>query len=316
MSVVDVPTERATRIKPVVPKTAASHVPVNERSTRRSGGSVQPLDRSWRAAILAGVPGRTVVVIPCFDEENRLDPDRVLSLAENHLDVLLVDDGSSDATVALMRSTAARATAERRAGRIDVLEIGTHVGKSEAVRQGLCRATAADVDIVGYCDADFATPPDEVVRLVSFLRRRPDVIAVIGVRVKLLGHEVERPRVRTVGNRAYSTLASFIIGTRIRDTQCGAKFFRTGTALTVATGEPFADAWGFDAELLGRLLVGRSPAAPVDPNEIVEVPLERWTHIPGSKLGRLAAIAAMTDLLHLRRRLRHWRRAAPLAGVE
>lgn len=255
------------------------------------------------------MPGRTVVVIPCFDEAERLDPDQVLALVHDGLDVLFVDDGSSDATVAVMR-----AIAERSGGHVEILELGEHVGKAEAVRRGLRRGAAGpSVTAVGYCDADFATPPDEVVRLASALRRRADLTAVIGSRVDLLGHAVERPWFRTVGNRLYSGVASRLLGARVRDTQCGAKFFRAGAALEVATAEPFADPWGFDAELLGRLLVGRPPASPVPADAISEVPLERWRHVPGSKLGRWAAVAALVDLVHLRRRLRRWRRSGPVA---
>ena len=249
------------------------------------------------------------MVIPCFDEAQRLDGDQVVALARGGLDVLLVDDGSRDATVATMRAIAGRASE-----RVEILELGEHVGKAEAVRRGLRHATGdTDVAIVGYCDADFATPADEVVRLAAALERRPDLTAVIGSRVDLLGHEVERPWFRTIGNRVYSAAASRLLGARIRDTQCGAKFFRTGTSLAVATSEPFADAWGFDAELLGRLIAGRAPAEPVVPTTIGEVPLERWAHVPGSKLGRWAAVAALLDLVHLRRRLRRWRRAGQVS---
>lgn len=262
---------------------------------------------SGPAATVGPVPGRTVVVIPCFDEAERLDPERVLALAA-HLDVLLVDDGSADSTVTVMRSIARRSN-----GRVDVLELGSHAGKAEAVRRGLRSAGSGDdVAIVGYCDADFATPPDEVVRLAAALRRRPELTTVIGSRVGLLGHDLERPWYRTIGNRVYSGFASRVLGIRIRDTQCGAKFFRSGTALAVATSEPFADQWGFDAELLGRLLVGRAPADPVRADEIGEVPLERWSHVAGSKLGGWAAVRALAGLTLLPRRLRRWRQRHPV----
>lgn len=248
-------------------------------------------------------------MIPCFDEAERLDPDAVRSLVDAGLRVLLVDDGSRDGTVDVMHAIAARGR-----GRVKVFELGRHAGKAEAVRRGVRRATAGgDVAIVGYCDADFATPPDEVARLAAALERRPELAAAIGSRVELLGHEVDRPLSRTLGNRIYSTVASRLIGSRIRDTQCGAKFFRTGTELDVATAEPFGDPWGFDAELLGRLLVGRAPARPVPQAAIAEIPLERWSHVAGSKLGRRAAVGALADLVHLRRRLRRWRGSAPVA---
>ncbi|MCB0968435.1 MAG: glycosyltransferase, partial [Ilumatobacter sp.] len=56
------------------------------------------------------MPGRTVVVIPCFDEAERLDPDQVFALTAAGLDVLLVDDGSSDGTVDVIKAAAARSS--------------------------------------------------------------------------------------------------------------------------------------------------------------------------------------------------------------
>src|SRR5690606_651434 len=90
-------------------------------------GASLPHPRSSAAATVGPVPGRSVVVIPCFDEAERLDPDRVLALTDQ-LDVLLVDDGSRDATLALMRSIAERSS------RVNVLALGVHAGKAEAVR--------------------------------------------------------------------------------------------------------------------------------------------------------------------------------------
>ncbi|MEZ5298568.1 MAG: glycosyltransferase family 2 protein [Ilumatobacteraceae bacterium] len=184
------------------------------------------------------MPGRTVVVIPCFDEAERLDPDQVFALTAAGLDVLLVDDGSSDGTVDVMK----KAAAARSSGRVETFELGVHVSKAEAVRRGMRPATA-EVDIVGFCDADFATPPDEVVRLAA-LRRRPELVAAIGSRVDLLGHEVDRPWFRATGNRVYSAVAARLLRCADPRHPMRQKFFRTGVPLSVAIAEPFADAWG------------------------------------------------------------------------
>jgi glycosyltransferase involved in cell wall biosynthesis len=247
-------------------------------------------------------PG-AAVVIPAHNEEQRLDLEQVRELVDaDDTAVVLVDDGSTDATPALLADAR-----DRWPERVIVLTLGERHGKGEAVRAGLRAAIEHGADIVGYCDADFATPAGEVNRLIDALRRRADLQAAIGSRVDLLGHEVDRPRSRTAGNRVYSTIASRLVGARIRDTQCGAKVFRVSPQLEDALAAPFGDPWGFDVELLGRLLLGRPPQAGIAAEAIAEVPLERWHHVGGSKLRPSDGLHSLMRLPLVRRRLRRWR---------
>ena len=76
-----------------------------------------------------------VVVIPCFDEERRLDPAALRALAaEGSPRLLLVDDGSGDRTLSILREL------EADSPNIDVLALERNRGKAEAVRAGLLRA--------------------------------------------------------------------------------------------------------------------------------------------------------------------------------
>jgi glycosyltransferase involved in cell wall biosynthesis len=247
-------------------------------------------------------PG-AAVVIPAYNEAQRLDLEQVRELVDAHdTTVVFVDDGSTDATPALLADAR-----DRWPGRVRVLALAERHGKGEAVRAGLQAAIERGADIVGYCDADFATPAGELNRLVDALRRRPELHAAIGSRVDLLGHEVERPRSRTAGNRVYSTIASRLVGARIRDTQCGAKVFRVSPQLDDALAAPFGDPWGFDVELLGRLLLGRPPHAGIAADAIAEVPLERWHHVDGSKLRPSDGLQSLLRLPLVHRRIRRWR---------
>jgi glycosyltransferase involved in cell wall biosynthesis len=175
-------------------------------------------------------------------------------------------------------------------------------GKAEAVRTGLHLALEDDAEIVGYIDADLATPVEEVRRLVNTIIDR-DASVVMGSRVAILGSDIRRSPSRHYLGRIFATVASMALGTGVYDTQCGAKFFRDTPALEVALADPFSSRWAFDVELLGRLL-----NAGIDPQrEIVEVPLQRWADIPGSKMSVRSMAKAGLDLLNIAIELRRKR---------
>ncbi len=240
------------------------------------------------------------IVVPCFDEAERLDADafRVLS---THVDrVLFIDDGSTDGTARILA-----VIADSSAGRVDVLTLPGNVGKAEAVRLGLLEAIERGSTIVGYLDADLAAPASEILRLVEIAQQEPHRTAVIGSRVALLGHQVRRRPTRHYLGRIYATAASLALGVPVYDTQCGAKVFRVGRPLRVALADSFHDRWSFDVELLGRVLA--DPASSTD--AALEVPLLSWQDVAGSRVGALAGARALFALLGVRRRVRrHHRR--------
>ncbi len=233
---------------------------------------------------------RVVIVIPCYNEEQRLDRNEIAALLEREgLALLLVDDGSTDATLELLHTVAAGFP-----GRARVLALESNHGKAEAVRRGLLEA-CADAELVGYCDADFATPAREMHRLVSELETT-GVDVVTGARIARLGADIERHPSRHYVGRVFATAASLALGRPVYDTQCGAKVFRATIALAEALAEPFHSRWAFDVELLGRLLA-RGAA-------IREVPLESWRDIGGSKLRVRDMVKASLDLVAIARSLR------------
>jgi glycosyltransferase involved in cell wall biosynthesis len=232
------------------------------------------------------------LIVPCYDEEKRLDGAALLAMvdADAALRLLLVDDGSRDGTRRLLESLAAA-----RPARIAVLGLDQNGGKAEAVRRGLGAALEAGADVVGYFDADLSTPPAEVARLLTVLASR-DAAVVMGSRVALLGSDIHRKASRHYLGRAFATVASHLLAVRVYDTQCGAKVFRRTPALVAALAEPFLSRWAFDVELLGRLLVGTPDAPGVPAARVVEVPLGSWRDVPGSKLKPAAMAGALKDL--------------------
>ncbi|HYV65219.1 MAG TPA: glycosyltransferase, partial [Myxococcales bacterium] len=214
------------------------------------------------------------VVIPCFNEARRLPAEQVQALGQvPGIRLLLVDDGSTDGTPLLLERIC-RALP----GRARVLQLEQNHGKAEAVRIGLLEGLDSGSDFVAYLDADFATPGDEMVRLLGFLRDGRVQVA-LGARVALLGANIERKPSRHYLGRFFATFASLILRLPVYDTQCGAKAFRASAALARALEKPFHARWAFDVELIGRLLAGG-----LTPNDFVEVPLRRWADVRGSRL--------------------------------
>jgi len=232
----------------------------------------------------------TVIVIPCYNEEQRLDRKALDALlAPPEMRLVLVDDGSTDGTLALLREVG-----DRRPDRIEVLALEENSGKAEAVRRGLLQALRGECEYVGYADADFATPPKELIRLAGEIEDR-GVDVVLGARVALLGHDVQRSPFRHYLGRVFATLASLILKLMVYDTQCGAKILAANETLREVLAEPFISRWGFDVELIGRLTVAGAT--------IHEVPLRRWVDVEGSKVGLRGMARTLIDLVRIRRAL-------------
>lgn len=233
-----------------------------------------------------------VIVVPCYNEAARL-PVAALQAAVAALPrvrFLFVDDGSTDGTRAALDALAA--TVPSRAA---VLALARNVGKGEAVRQGMRTALADGARVVGFWDADLAAPLTAVPDFLALLDQQPEIMVVLGSRIRRLGAEIERTPLRHYLGRAFATLASVRLGLPVYDTQCGAKLFRAGPALHAALAQPFTSRWAFDVEFLGRL-----EAAGLDlRRSAVEYPLRRWQHVRGSKLTPASALAAAWELLLL-----------------
>jgi glycosyltransferase involved in cell wall biosynthesis len=252
-----------------------------------------------------------VLVVPCFNESARLDLAGFEPLLrDGAVRLLFVDDGSTDDTGALLTSFAAR-----QPERVELLGLPRNQGKAEAVRQGMLAALRSEPAVVGYVDADLATPAEELLRLVGIMRGRPPLQALIGARVGLLGSAIERRALRHYFGRVFATAASIVLRLRIYDTQCGAKLFRPGPALQAALAEPFISRWVFDVELIGRLLLGAPGVPPVPIEALVEEPLRAWRDVAGSKVKPLHVLGVAGDLVLIERDFRRRKRSLAASGA-
>ena len=200
-------------------------------------------------------PPALSIVIPAFNEARRIvstleEITSSAAMAGSRFEVLVVDDGSADATVERASEFAA-ASADDSAGAaagactIRVLSGGQHRGKGHAVR---CGVLAARGEVILICDADLSTPLDQIDLLRRWLDRGYDV--VIGSR--RMEDSVLNPRQpwhRRVMDAVFRIIRRRLLLPEIRDTQCGFKCF-TRDAAHATFARATLDGFIFDCEVL------------------------------------------------------------------
>ncbi|MGZ5971342.1 MAG: dolichyl-phosphate beta-glucosyltransferase [Polyangiales bacterium] len=181
------------------------------------------------------------LVIPAYNEAERLDRTvrEVLEWARDRdVEIVVVDDGSTDGTARVLDAIASREP------RIRGVKLPENRGKGAAVRAGVL---AARGDHVAFFDADLAYPLDQLDALVAPLRAGADL--AIGARDLHPENTTRYRLVRRVATAVFNGLVTTTLGLRVHDTQCGFKAFRRepGRALFSALTIP---RFGFDVELL------------------------------------------------------------------
>jgi len=238
---------------------------------------------------------RTTIIIPCFNEAERLDVAAFRQFRAPDVTLLFVDDGSTDATRALLE--------ELRAGDPEAyqfLGLDENRGKAEAVRAGFLQAFESAPDYVGFWDADLATPLQDIDAFRRILDANAGLAAVFGSRVNLLGRSVRRRLSRHYIGRIFATAASGVLGLPIYDTQCGAKLFRVSDETIDLFQTPFLSKWIFDVEIIARMLRGRRGTdLPPVRSVIYEHPLSVWKDVAGSKIRARDFFIVAIDLARI-----------------
>jgi dolichyl-phosphate beta-glucosyltransferase len=237
------------------------------------------------------------LVIPCYNEERRLDVAAVERFLRDTraVSMCFVNDGSADKTGDLLAALAGRWP-----DRVLALNLAANAGKAEAVRRGVLQAHAwGPFAYIGYWDADLATPLEESCAMMRAVQDRPAVLVVLGLRLARLGADVTRSAQRHYLGRLFATLASLVLKLPVYDTQCGAKLVRRDMVPGLF-GEPFSSRWVFDVEMLARLrnLVGRDRML----TDVLEFPLWTWHGVDGSKMRFSAMLRAPVELWAIARR--------------
>ena len=190
--------------------------------------------------------GKLSVVIPAYNEEKLIQwalQETCQSIAAfmEDFEVLVVDDGSTDATRALCRAAAEENQHIRMVGLVE------HAGKGRA----LCAGTAlAQGNYVAFCDADLELHPSQ---LENFMERllRHDADAVIGCKLHPES-SVDYPFHRRVLSLGYYALLRLLFNLDTQDTQSGLKLFRAAPIKQVMKAV-LVKRYAFDIELLSLL---------------------------------------------------------------
>ena len=233
------------------------------------------------------------IVIPAYDEAARIRQplENVLQYVKSrsvNAEVIVVDDGSSDATA----ETAESVFAGHRDIDGRVVSYSPNRGKGYAVRAGLAKARA---NIALFSDADLSTPIDEMEKLVRPIQLG-EFDVTFGSRAldrSLIG--THQPWRREQGGKVMNLIIRTMSGLPFADTQCGFKAFnmaRFRPLLDLMT----IDRFGFDVEFLF--------VAKYHGLRLKEIPV-RWNNVEGSKVSVFRDTKRMfTELSQIRRNSR------------
>ena len=184
------------------------------------------------------------VVIPAYNESGRIGKalDEVLSCVHERnwrAEVLVVNDGSTDRTAAIVQEFAELHPEVR------LLNNPGNRGKGFSVRQGVLHAVG---DIVMFTDADLSAPMEEAEPLFEALRQGADI--AIGSRwLERKRQSLKQPLYRRFFGRCFNAITRLVMGLPFADTQCGFKAFLRPVAQTIFQLQRI-ERWGFDPELL------------------------------------------------------------------
>jgi dolichyl-phosphate beta-glucosyltransferase len=228
------------------------------------------------------------IVVPAYNESRRLP--ETLAIVKPYLastgrlwELILVNDGSSDATMELIRSEEA-ADPEHVRG----IDLQPNGGKGPAVAAGVAASRGS---LVLISDADFSTPIDEWTKLEAAIEAGSDV--AIGSRGKRDSQiEISQPFHRVLMGKIFNLIVQAVVLPGFWDTQCGFKLWKGPLAREVFAAMKLRGNVAFDVEVLYRARRGG--------HRIAEVPV-RWFDSVPSRISPLHHSAeALVDIVRIR----------------
>lgn len=233
------------------------------------------------------------VVIPCYNEEDRLLSDEFLKFVDENsgYHLCFVNDGSKDKTLEVLYKLQ-----KNREDYITVYDCVKNGGKAEAVRLGMLHMSEKkDLDYIGFLDADLSTDLRDFDDLVTTIENS-DFKIVSGSRIARMGANITKESARKVISLTINLIIRKILRMDFKDTQCGAKIFHKDV-IDLAFGKKFVTQWIFDVEIFKRMSLhfGLNKAKAM----LCEQPLKRWIHADGSKLSMKDSIKIVMQLAQI-----------------
>jgi dolichyl-phosphate beta-glucosyltransferase len=209
------------------------------------------------------------IIIPAYNEENRLPQylDSILlyfGLRKLSFEVLVVDDGSTDSTSAIVERLM------NQNPNVQLIRLPHNRGKGYAVKTGMLQSCGR---LRLFADADGATPIEELERLEKAIECGADV-AIASRALHSESCSVKAKFHRKVVGAVFNFIVRALTVKGIKDTQCGFKLFTSKSASTVFPLQKIED-FGFDVELLY--------ISKLKGFHISEVPVN-WNDIKGTKV--------------------------------
>ncbi len=212
------------------------------------------------------------IIIPAYNEESRL-PETLAKIAayihasKRDTEVLVIDDGSTDATVAAAETMRDKLPSMR------IISNGVNRGKGFSVRHGMLEAQGR---LALFTDADLSAPIEEADKLLAAVDNRYDVA---------LGSRAINRSLISARQSLFREFAGIVFNTVVRlclrlpfvDTQCGFKAFKREPCKIIFEQQRI-EGFGFDPELL---YLARHHGL-----HATEIPV-RWAHSPGTKVSML-----------------------------
>jgi dolichyl-phosphate beta-glucosyltransferase len=231
------------------------------------------------------------IVIPAYNEEERIGDtlDELAALVADrgwNVEVVVVDDGSTDRTISVAESHLEAFAASR------VIPSQPNRGKGYAVRTGML-TTSAPLRV--FMDADGSTDLGEVDQFLQHSRRLQGEHILVGSVAMDDSDVTPQPLYRQVAGRMANWLIQVLVLPGIKDSQRGFKLF-TAAAAEEVFGRCDIDGWLFDVEALA---IAKRLGYP-----IVELPI-KWEHREASRVSLRSYLQTLLDLLRVRWRL--WR---------
>ena len=159
-------------------------------------------------------PMSIAIIIPCYNEETRLPLTKFAAFIENnpHVYFCFVNDGSTDHTSQLLHDFCQRFTSS-----VEVIDLIQNQGKAEAIRQGVQQLVNKEFPLIGFWDADLATPLEEINTFVNFYNKNPHFQFIMGNRHLRLGVCVRRRKSRHYLGRIFATAISISLSMPVYD---------------------------------------------------------------------------------------------------